>query len=1782
MAAVDLIAPGDPDGRVGIFKGDTAHYRYLGVSCAAIVDLIAPGDQSGGGGLFKGGPSLIDMPFVDCMDSVLLFCIQPPCEMTTTPFTGGLSRGETLVGCGFPEVLLPPGDAAGLFKGGMSNDLFVNCLDKPAIIEKNLPMYQGSRSYLEILSCQSSYQLGPSTTFGGGVSRAAAVDCEEIIFAGGGPFFGDTSTLMLTGTACFSITFAGGGPFFGDLSRSVAMACFAGASLGEPTGGYFRGGASAAPGVDCVAPPCLDLEKSVISTASVMPVCAGKTVVLTASPAASRQWQRFTGAAWADWSTDPSVTVAELTDASYQFRLISYGSNPSCVDTSAIFYVEFTTSIPKPTVYIDGSATVCSGGSVALRSSASHAYLWSNGATTQTVWIPFAETGPVSRDYTVTVTDANGCTAVSDPVTLFAGTGSALPSQGIITNTGPVEICAGDVATLSAIPAAAYAWSTGADTQSIDVGAAGKYTVRILDFNGCETTADSVEVVVHHIKPQVGYRTLTVCNGNAIDLSLAPHTSGIQWFRAGNGSAQGTSQILPVATAGDYYAAIDTLGCTFYSDTVTVIESSVEAKITPSRPWLCAGESITLAAGDAAGYEWYFGAARVFVSSQKEIAVDRGGDYKLCVTSADGCRDSAVFAVVEKAITLAPQIVATAGSLDLCPGSSVTLTVQANEPLAGLHIEWSTGDTDVTGITVSDSARYQVTVTDTNGCLAVSDAVAVTVFPTIVPVIETGSGNRVICGSEPLTLFPAETDMNRTYRWLLEGSPVAATPDISITAGGNYSLEITTADGCIFTSAAVYIENAPAPVQPVITTTAPFAIVNDTVWICPNQLGTVPLSSSAASSWLWSNGSSTQSIVPGAVGKFAVRAEYATTCAGVSDTVVIALLDNDVSVDLVENDPHLCPGGTVHLRIVNNSAGVVNSGIAWFDENNVQISVDATLEVSQAGSYYASVSRAGGCVETTDPFEILAYPAVKPEISPAGPVSLCPYDSIMLEASPGEAYEWSTGDTDRQILVKADGAYSVRVTDEYGCIQTSDAVSVSLKPWHNPVITLSADTICQGGTVTLSAPADGQSFLWNDGATDRVVVFNDPDLTGTRRYRVEVTYADGCTYAAPQVSFVVHRNPREPEITRVGSNQVCPDRTLALVATQSEEWTYTWDYSVNELDARIRLPETFNAIVIDKPGWYTVTNTAIATGCSNSHTEYFNLSPASIEIQPYGPVSLCDKGWVELKSVVDPGSNYVAYYWTTGETTPSIIVNNPGYYRVTAYSEAIDPASGATVLCPVQSPSVLVTSTSTVAVPAVLADGPLSFCEGEKVMLTSSLSPTGKYQWYRNQVALGNTWRELEVAESGDYHVAITDNAGCTVASKPVRVTVNSKPEAKTNIEGTITVCAGETVKLTASAGAGYTYRWSPSNATTGSVDAGVGVWTVAVTRNGCQATSAPVTVKESAQRAPEPSVAPAGVCPGEKATLTATVTGVNDPDFIWWDAAVNGNAIGYGPVFETPALTADYDVWVSAGSDVLCESPRHRVTVQVGQVAGISFITPYQLSVCNFDQALTLAAFPVDGVFSGAGVLGSSFDPATAGTGTHQIYYSVDRDGCISVDSIEIEVRYSPQVFFNNLPAGADMCADGQPVIIDVSPQGGQLSGDGLAGFSFDPQAAGVGDHWLTYTVTDATCTTKDSIKISVWQPPTPTITGNTTVCENVATPYSVIGLAGAPGDYTCAWTAMNGTIQGNSDLSTVSVIWAQAATCELEVVVTHTVSGCTAVSIITVLLQPATGPIYRVPNRD
>ncbi len=159
------------------------------------------------------------------------------------------------------------------------------------------------------------------------------------------------------------------------------------------------------------------------------------------------------------WSTGATTQTIVVNSAGTYSVQVTQGG---CTGNDAINI----TVNPSPVVNLGPDATICAGSSITLDAgNAGATYLWSTGATTQTILVNTAGT------YSVQVTQG-GCTG-NDAINIAV---NPLP----VVNLGPdATICAGSSITLDAGNlGATYLWSTGATTQTIVVNSAGTYSVR--------------------------------------------------------------------------------------------------------------------------------------------------------------------------------------------------------------------------------------------------------------------------------------------------------------------------------------------------------------------------------------------------------------------------------------------------------------------------------------------------------------------------------------------------------------------------------------------------------------------------------------------------------------------------------------------------------------------------------------------------------------------------------------------------------------------------------------------------------------------------------------------------------------------------------------------------------------------------------------------------------------------------------------------------------------------------------------------------------------------------------------------------------------------------------------------------------------------------------------------------------------------------------------------------------------------------------------------------------
>ncbi len=652
-------------------------------------------------------------------------------------------------------------------------------------------------------------------------------------------------------------------------------------------------------------------------------LCNGQTATLSSS-------QNYSSYLWSTGATSKSITVA----AAGTYTLTVTSSN-GC--TASATPVTIHSSVPNVNISASGPLSWCGSGSVTLTAPTHVSYLWSTGATSQSITVS------TSGTYTVTVTDANGCTGVSNPVTVVAG--MALAPE--ITSSLGTQICTGQTTTLSVNGTyATYQWSTGATTATINVTTAGSYFVTVTDASGCSGTSNTLVITtVASLAPVITAGSATTfCNGGFVVLSVSQPFATYQWS---NGA---TTQSITVTTSGTFSCTVTNgSGCSGTSNSITVsVVSSLSKPVivtsSGSSVW-CESNPVYLTTTSVGySYQWSKGSTNLAGATSINYTPTSSGTYKVQITDNAGCtKKSDGFSItINKNPT--PSITVTGGTT-ICQGSTSTLS--ANKDYSSYL--WSTGAT-TKSITVGTlgTTTYTLTVTDANGCTGTTAPTTVTVHPKPVATITAG-GPTSFCdgGSVVLTANTASS-----YKW----SNGKTTQSITVTASGNFSVTITDVNGCKDTSDVVTVTEWILP-DPVITITGPTTFCSSN----PSQLSTI----TGPYTYQWSKGSTilagatNRTYTPTSSGTYKVTITDVNGCTrksatGMNVTVnncriedaaaewapIVQLYPNPASeyltvdITLPESDP-----STVHLRIINRLGQLIGSTETQSHQDRLQLRI---------------------------------------------------------------------------------------------------------------------------------------------------------------------------------------------------------------------------------------------------------------------------------------------------------------------------------------------------------------------------------------------------------------------------------------------------------------------------------------------------------------------------------------------------------------------------------------------------------------------------------------------------------------------------------------------------------------------------------------------------------------------------------------------------------------------------------------------------------------------------
>ena len=324
-------------------------------------------------------------------------------------------------------------------------------------------------------------------------------------------------------------------------------------------------GSVAATGATFMNPVFFSIATPVVATTSYT-YCQGAAATALSATALTgntlRWYTQATGGTYTTTAPVPSTTTA----GTYTYY-VSQANVANDESMRAAINVTVNALPATPVITASGSTSFCTGGSVDLSSSAASGNVWSTNATTSTITV--ATTG----NYSVTVTDANGCSSVSAPISVNV---SSAPAPTITATS--TQACSGDVVTVSASTSDSYLWSTGETTQNIQVSNTAAVFVTVTNANACNGVGQSATTNITFTATPTAAGAFTTAGNIVTFTNTSTGATSYSWDFGDFTNSSATAPAHAYAANGTYTVVLTAINgnCTSTTSFEISIEVSLE------------------------------------------------------------------------------------------------------------------------------------------------------------------------------------------------------------------------------------------------------------------------------------------------------------------------------------------------------------------------------------------------------------------------------------------------------------------------------------------------------------------------------------------------------------------------------------------------------------------------------------------------------------------------------------------------------------------------------------------------------------------------------------------------------------------------------------------------------------------------------------------------------------------------------------------------------------------------------------------------------------------------------------------------------------------------------------------------------------------------------------------------------------------------------------------------------------------------------------------------------
>lgn len=569
------------------------------------------------------------------------------------------------------------------------------------------------------------------------------------------------------------------------------------------------------------------------------------------------------------------------------------------------------TTVGAPTVAVN-SGSICSGNSFIISPTGATSYTFSSGSATVS---PITTTS-----YTVIGSDANGCFNSNAAISTVSVTTSPTVS---LSGT---SICLGNSYTLSPSGASSYTISGG----NTVVSPTTTTTYTVIGSNGAclsQNTASATVVVISIPSASITASQTVFCLGDNAVLStnlLSGET--VKWYKNGSLQSGQTNPTFTVSQSGNYTAVItNSNSCSATSNVISILVNSLPvASISSSAPNFCPGIStVTLTATSVGGatYAWLYNGNPISGANTSVYSTTTTGQYQVVVTNTNNCTNTSTVTTLQTATV--QTFTLTSPSSTFCAGSSTS--IDANLESGSTYAWYKNGSaygTPAVGlysVSPTSAGDYYVKVTNTFGCISISNTITLTVKA--LPTASISATALSVCSGDSV-LITAASVSGATYEWfknnISQGAPQLN--NTSFYGKPTNSYKVVVDDGCNATSNVLNITQKSLP--------SAAGSVSGTNSFCPGETNTYNIGNvSGASSYVWS-------IVP---------SNAASIASGQGSTSVdINTTNQNFTVSVMPQNS--CGNGTASsFAVTLNSGFGACSGAIYFAANKTNVCTGNTV-----------------------------------------------------------------------------------------------------------------------------------------------------------------------------------------------------------------------------------------------------------------------------------------------------------------------------------------------------------------------------------------------------------------------------------------------------------------------------------------------------------------------------------------------------------------------------------------------------------------------------------------------------------------------------------------------------------------------------------------------------------------------------------------------------------------------------------------------------------------------